>query len=253
MGILESIPFEEEAEDIKERVEGYWTKRAESFYEQRCFELRSGRAVRWLFEISNATDDRKNMKILDVGCGAGYFEVLLGREGHEITGIDLTPEMIDRATTMIHREELDLSKVSAMVMDAEKPDFPDETFDLIVTRNLTWTLPHPIDAYREWFRVLKKGGILLNFDAEYAKGAHTLNQDENIVHKFLSNDMHEENHAIYHMLTISTLDRPDWDTEVLREIGFSAVEADKDFGSRIYVERDELFMPDKMFMIKAVK
>lgn len=28
-----------------------------------------------------------------------------------------------------------------MVMDAEAPDFPDEEFDVIVSRNLTWTLP----------------------------------------------------------------------------------------------------------------
>ena len=56
--------------------------------------------------------------------------------------------------------------------DAEKLDFADESFDVVISRNLTWTLPHPIDAYQEWMRVLKKGGVLINFDAEYAKGAH---------------------------------------------------------------------------------
>ena len=40
-------------------------------------------------------------------------------------------------------------------------------FDVIVTRNLTWDLPHPESAYREWHRVLRSGGILLNFDANW--------------------------------------------------------------------------------------
>ena len=46
-------------------------------------------------------------------------------------------------------------------MDAENPDFPDGTFDVIVSRNLTWTLPDAEHAYQEWFRVLKPGGHLV--------------------------------------------------------------------------------------------
>ena len=38
---------------------------------------------------------------------------------------------------------------------------------MIVTRNLTWNLPHPEKAYGEWCRVLKPGGLLLNFDANW--------------------------------------------------------------------------------------
>ena len=37
----------------------------------------------------------------------------------------------------------------------------------MISRNLTWTLPHVRHAYGEWVRVLKKGGVLLNFDANY--------------------------------------------------------------------------------------
>ena len=49
--------------------------------------------------------------------------------------------------------------------DAEDVPLPMGSYDLIVTRNLTWTLPHPKKAYASWQRVLKKGGVLLNFDA----------------------------------------------------------------------------------------
>jgi ubiquinone/menaquinone biosynthesis C-methylase UbiE len=58
--------------------------------------------------------------------------------------------------------------VSFKIMDAEELDFASESFDALVTRNLTWTLPHIEKAYHEWFRILKPGGVLINFDADYS-------------------------------------------------------------------------------------
>ena len=55
------------------------------------------------------------------------------------------------------------------------------------------------------------------------------------------------------MLTISTFDRPQWDEEVLTQIGFSNVQADHSFADRIFAEQDEFYIPDKMFMIAAEK
>ena len=50
-------------------------------------------------------------------------------------------------------------------MDAHSLSFADNSFDAIVTRNLTWNLERPGDAYRDWHRGLRPGGVLLNFDA----------------------------------------------------------------------------------------
>ncbi len=36
-----------------------------------------------------------------------------------------------------------------MVMDAENPEFADESFDVVISRNLTWTLPHADRAYEQ--------------------------------------------------------------------------------------------------------
>ena len=245
--------FKDESEDIKPRVTRYWTDRAESFFLQRQHELDSPKAYKWLSEIRKKIGDEKALKILDVGCGAGYFTVLLGLEGYDVTGIDLTPAMIDRAGKLIEMNEPYNCDVQAVVMDGENLDFPDENFDVVITRNLTWTLPHPIRAYSEWYRVLKKGGILLNFDAEYAKGAHNLKTQDNIAHKDISDEMKEECHKIYHMLTISTLDRPQWDVNILYRIGFETVESDREFGNRMYDVKDEFYIPERMFMISAKK
>ncbi|MCR4904142.1 MAG: methyltransferase domain-containing protein [Butyrivibrio sp.] len=271
MGQLKDIPFEEESLEIKDRVKKYWNNRAEGFYEMRCHEIESIKASRWQKEIMNnapsgnikdlnnktENNDTKNiqpetLKILDIGCGAGFFEIILGKLGADITGIDLTENMVSKACEMIKHYGLN-EKARALQMDAENLSFADESFDMIITRNLTWTLPHPIEAYGEWKRVLKKGGVLLNFDAEYAKGAHNLKQPENLAHRLISDELKDECHEIYHMLTISNLSRPDWDKEVLRKLGFTSIETDPGFGSRIYIEQDEFYIPDKMFMIKAIK
>ncbi len=253
MGELKYIAFEDEADNIKEKVESYWTKRADGFFDLRHDEIESEKASRWIEEIQSLIPEGRELKILDLGCGTGFFEVILGRLGHSVTGIDLTEEMIARANEMIRLYQLDETRVKTMVGDAEKLDFSDESFDVVISRNLTWTLPHPIEAYKEWFRVLKSGGVLINFDAEYAKGAHNLNSPENIAHSKIDPSLKEECHDIYHMLTISMLERPTWDEEVLEKIGFMNINTDLFFGNRIFIEHDEFYIPDKMFSIKALK
>ena len=81
-----------------------------------------------------------------------------------------------------------------MVMDAEAPDFPDEEFDVIVSRNLTWTLPDAEHAYQEWFRVLKPGGVMINLDANYgaADFADTADLPENHAHHQIQDELMQE-------------------------------------------------------------
>lgn len=250
---LKSISFEEESPEIKDRVEKYWTKRAISFFEQRKADIDSDLADIWAEAIIKHLPEDKNIKILDVGCGAGFFPVILGKRGYNVTGIDLTGEMINYANRMIEIYGLEGDRVKAIQMDAENPDFPDGEFDVVVSRNLTWTLPHPIDAYRQWARVLKKGGTLLNFDAEYAKYHHNKDVREDPSHRGITAEMNDECHKIYHMLTISSLTRPEWDGEVLVNLGFKNIELDMDFSEKAFKGHEELKSPQKIFMIKATK
>ena len=74
MGELHFIAFDDEADDIKEKVESYWTKRADGFFNLRHNEIESAMAKRWIKEITSLLPDKKDLNILDVGCGAGFFE-----------------------------------------------------------------------------------------------------------------------------------------------------------------------------------
>ena len=93
----------------------------------------------------------------------------------------------------------------------------------------------------------------MNYDAEYAKGFHKYDQKENLAHEKVDDALVEECHDIYHMLSVSTLDRPQWDIQILNDIGFREVEADRAAGDRLYAVKDEFYMPDRMFCIRAVK
>jgi len=251
MSNLSEIPFEKESGGIKTAVASYWAKRSGSFSEHKHDEAHSYRLDLWRSELTERLPAGEGLKILDAGCGAGFFEMVLAPLGYRMTGIDLTPDMISQAKQLCARHQAAAAEFH--VMDAEYPDFPDGTFDAVISRNLTWTLPHPEEAYRQWHRVLKSGGVLLNYDAEYAKGFHTFDQSENLAHENIDSSLVEECHSIYHMLSVSTLNRPEWDEEALKEAGFKSVETDLSAGDRLYSIKDRFYMPDRMFCIRAVK
>ena len=78
---------------------------------------------------------------------------------------------VDYTDAMLNEARLNAGEAAEHIhfhcMDAEKLGFADASFDVVVSRNLTWNLPHPERAYAEWARVLKPNGLLLNFDANW--------------------------------------------------------------------------------------
>ena len=238
---------------IKHRVTHYWSNRADSFEQQRLREFDSEKRERWLAELRRYLPQGKTLHILDVGTGTGFFACLLAAEGHNTTGIDLTPNMIEHAKHMAAVLRLD---AQFQLMDAEEPDFESESFDVLVTRNLTWTLPHIEKAYREWYRILKPGGILINFDADYCAALE--NEDEhdlpaNHAHKLVPDCMMQENDSITMEIGAYHGPRPQWDVQLLIEAGFERVTVDTGVYRRIYAEIDEFFNPTPIFTIAAFK
>ena len=240
-------------ETIKHRVAHYWSHRAEGFEKQRLREFDSEKRKRWLAEFHRYLPESKPLRILDIGTGTGFFACLLAAEGHEVTGIDLTSEMIEHAEHMASVLGL---RAIFQIMDAEEMDFPDESFDVLVTRNLTWTLPHIERAYREWYRLLKPGGLLINFDADYSAALEVEEQHElpeNHAHKLVPDYIKAENDAITMEVGAYQQPRPQWDVQLLVEAGFERVLVDMGVYRRIYREIDEFFNPTPIFTIVAYK
>ncbi len=238
---------------IKHRVAHYWSHRAEAFETQRLREYESAKRERWLREFGKYLPQGRPLRVLDIGTGTGFFACMLAAEGHETVGIDLTPEMVEHAEHMAAVLGLD---ARFLQMDAEEPEFPEESFDVLVTRNLTWTLPHIARAYREWYRILKPGGVLINFDADYYTALENEEEPElpeNHAHKLVPDYLHAENDAITMEVGAYQQPRPQWDVQLLVEAGFERVSVDMGVYRRVYAEVDEFYNPTPIFGIAAFK
>lgn len=240
---------------LSSRVENYWSKRAQDFNTVRRNELENEISNRWLEVFHHYLPANKTLNILDIGTGTGYFAILLSREGHSVTGIDLTEAMIEEAR--ITAKDYHVSP-TFIQMDAQSTSFNDNAFDVIVTRNLTWTLPDPQTAYKEWYRILKKGGLLLNFDANYADNVRDQRQKDSYIsssdiygHCGITSDLQKENDDITLSMPCSVHHRPDWDIELIREIGFSEYSTDLNLGKKVLKGHDLTDAP--LFLIKAQK
>lgn len=153
-------------DELLKNIEKYWTNRAEGYSQVNLEELAGEKWPVWLSVIEEHMPkvERKRIRILDIGTGPGFFSIILSRAGYQVTAIDYTEEMLKKAK---NNAGILADKIEWYQMDAQALRFADNTFDMIVSRNVTWNLEHPDRAYYEWMRVLKPSGVLLNFDANW--------------------------------------------------------------------------------------
>ena len=240
---------------LKNRINSYWTRRAPSFAALRTREYSSEKHERGLAEFDRYLPQGRKLDILDIGTGTGFFALLLTEKGHRVTGIDLSVEMVHYAKANAERSGAD---AAFHVMDAEWPDFAPASFDAIVTRNVTWTLPHLAETYGAWSKLLRAGGVLVNFDADYCRvTADAVDTEielpENHAHKLLPQDMIDENVEITLELSAYQQGRPQWDVGLLLGAGFERVTVDSGVWARVYAEKDEFYNPVPIFTIAAYK
>ena len=199
---------------ISERIEKYWDTRSEDFSRVRRIEIEGADFAAWNEIIKKNLPAGKNLKILDVGTGAGFFAVLLSKIGHDVTGVDTSSKMLSEARKNIAAFDC---RADFFKMNAQELNFDAETFDVVISRNLTWTLPDAMEAYKEWYRVLKRGGVLMNFDSDY--GNKNFLNNETCAKGEVENKMLIECNEIKNSLRISTHNRPRWDIELLENLG----------------------------------
>lgn len=134
-----------------------------------------------------------------------------------------------------------------ITMDCQTLEFPDNSFHLVVCRNITWTLDDPRKAYKEWLRVLKPGGRVLVFDAcwylhlfEEKLGELYQENEEHLKIKYNrvthSHSDQAEEDALSKRLFMSDKIRPTWDLNYMLSIGFSKVFAELDITDRVWDE-----------------
>lgn len=245
----------------------YWTKRTPSYSGVNREELATRQRRVWSELLSEriqaCAPGRRpaEIHVLDVGTGPGFFAIILAEMGYQVTAVDYTASMLKAAQ---ENAGALAGKIAFRRMNAEALDFPDGTFDVVVSRNLTWNLPHPGEAYRQWSRVLRPGGLLLNFDAnwyrylldEAAQEAHRRDR-ANIKASGVGDETAGTDvaamEAIARQAPLSGVHRPVWDKAVLAGCGMAAA-ADEAVWRRVWTDEERINNASTpMFMIEAVK
>ena len=107
---------------LSAEIEAYWDERSEAFSKVRLQELNGPDGRAWWETIAPRLPAGKKLRVLDIGTGAGFFAILLGKAGHEVTAIDQSGSMLRHA-----RENVLACGTHATFrkMDAQKLLFPD--------------------------------------------------------------------------------------------------------------------------------
>jgi ubiquinone/menaquinone biosynthesis C-methylase UbiE len=100
----------------------------------------------------------KNLRALDVGCGAGQLLPVLVKKGYQTHAIDVSRQMIDCAHLMCERENI---KVDLQLGDCENLTYPDNYFDLYVAMGVIEYMDQDAPMLNEIKRVLRPGGIAI--------------------------------------------------------------------------------------------
>ena len=121
----------------------------------KTFGLVAGEGRRHAVEIINTRRGR----VLEVGVGTGLSLPAYRRE-LEIVGIDLSPEMLEKARERVVTDRL-TNVIGLHEMDAADLKFPDASFDTVVAMYVMTVVPDPEQVMRELSRVCRPGGEVL--------------------------------------------------------------------------------------------
>ena len=168
---------EAQLDPIKQQVTAHWDRRAAHFDEDFGHSIGSpAERVAWDRILDLVIPKGAPLDALDVGSGTGFLTLELAARGHRATGIDFAPAMVARA-----REKAATQGLAARFEqgDAENLPYPNGSFDLVISRHVLWTLPHPEAALDEWLRVLRPGGRLAVIDGAQYNDATAPPQREN--------------------------------------------------------------------------
>ncbi|MFF5809013.1 class I SAM-dependent methyltransferase [Streptomyces sp. NPDC012746] len=148
----------------------YWDAAAAAFDDEPDHGLRQGHTRAAWARLMRSWLPLGPADVLDVGCGTGSLSLLLAEAGHQVTGVDLAPRMVEQA-----KAKLAAAGYTGrfLVGDAADPPTGQERYDAVLSRHLLWTLPDPEAALRAWVARLGPGGRLVLVEGRWREAGES--------------------------------------------------------------------------------
>ena len=254
--------------NLLEEIQYYWNHRYTGYSKVNQKELEGIQRERWKNQLKRLLPANQQHNVLDIGTGPGFFTIILEELGYNsITGVDVSEKMLEVAKGNIQKYGKENSSIQLLQMDAQNLEFKPESFDMIVSRNLTWNLEKSLQAYSEWLRVLKPNGSLLIFDANW----YTFLENESLEKEFEAKRQQaieekledywqgegvdeEKMEWIVQQLPLTYQQRPKWDIDYFSSLEGISVETEENFGNLVWDYEEQLnYGATPMFCIKVVK
>ena len=250
---------------LQEQINEHWSELSDNFNDYVVDEFKTDRPAEWLRLIEANAPANRPLRVLDAGCGPGFFSVLLARAGHSVVGIDGSERMLLHA-----RKNAAAFGVTPELRQGDfgKLTYPDNTFDLIVCRNVTHIIREHLKVYGEWYRVLRPGGVLLIFDANwhlpYQPGPireEAVRRERLVLKKYgrgythdgsyeyIDTPLEPDNYKVFGKAI-----RPDFDYGVLKQLPFVNISFERDVTEKLWSEKEKLaYAATPLFMLRAEK
>ena len=200
--------------------------------------------------------------LLDVPVGTAVFTE---RKWARLTRARIT--CLDYSTDMLAQAEKRLggyAHIQCVQGDVGNLPMADEAFDTVVSMNGFHAFPDKQKAFQETWRVLKPGGVLLNFDANWYR--YLWDEGAQLAHaqdrkNLQSADVRDETagtdvsamEAIARQAPLSAHQRPAWDLRVLRGLGMQAA-ADTEIWKQVWTKEERINNASTpMFLVEGRK
>ena len=217
-------------------VEDAWTKDSQGYDEIIQKQLSNPKDVsHWMSELEAVTG-KEPCTILEIGCGPGFFSILLSRLGHKVKAIDGSSGMVACATKNFKAAglEVECEEEDAVVL----PNEENNKYDVIISRDVVWTLYDPQKAFARGKEVLKPNGKVIIYDGNYRRDRNSAARKawelfSKLVQGISDRKLpewttHHKEKNVFGNLPMVTRERPKEDYRLLKEAGYKKVKVTAD-------------------------
>jgi SAM-dependent methyltransferase len=205
--LLESVYGESYWRSDSPKQKGYADYAKDAQLYLKTYRLRVGLIASWL--------DGRKVKVLDVGCAAGYFLQVMRERGHDVWGSEVSAPIAKMAQDVLGEDRVHVGLLAGAA--GRKKGFEPGSFDLVTLWDVVEHVPEPQSLLREVRAMLKPDGLLV-LETQNVKSGFA-----RLLGRRWQHYKHEEH--LYHF-------DPSTVEELLRQTGFVVVHNTPSYGGK---------------------